>query len=73
MSVLDETPQLIVSQQLLHQLLARDDLLTPQQHLQMYDSPLNISLDIGRRHLSDNLSFIINMFTQKENQLSYQT
>lgn len=48
--VLDETPELIVSQEVLKSLLARDELLTPQQHLQMYNSPLNISMDFGKRH-----------------------
>lgn len=50
-SLLDDTPDLIVSQEVLDKLLARDDLLTPQQHLQMYDSPLNLSTDFGKRHL----------------------
>ncbi|TMS22270.1 Testis-expressed protein 47 [Larimichthys crocea] len=44
-SVLDETPGLVISQAVLEKLLARADFLTPQEHLQMYDSPLNISMD----------------------------
>nr|CBN81723.1 Uncharacterized protein [Dicentrarchus labrax] len=47
--VLDETPELIVSQEVLEELWARDELQTPQQHLQMYNSPLNISMDFGER------------------------
>ncbi|XP_044036040.1 testis-expressed protein 47 isoform X2 [Siniperca chuatsi] len=47
-SVLDETPELIVSQEVLDKLLAREELQTPQQHLQMYNSPLNISMDFGQ-------------------------
>ncbi|KAK5851228.1 hypothetical protein PBY51_002038 [Eleginops maclovinus] len=47
-SVPDETPELIVSQRVLYKLLARDELLTPQQHLQMYNSPLNIRMDFGQ-------------------------
>ncbi|KAF3853949.1 hypothetical protein F7725_014637, partial [Dissostichus mawsoni] len=33
-SVWDETPELIASQRVLYKLLAREELLTPQQHLQ---------------------------------------
>ncbi|XP_029311847.1 testis-expressed protein 47 [Cottoperca gobio] len=47
-SVLDEAPELIVSQRVLLKLLARDELQTPQQHLQMFSSPLNISMDFGQ-------------------------
>ncbi|XP_038591974.1 testis-expressed protein 47 [Micropterus salmoides] len=47
-SVLDEIPELIVSQEVVHKLLARDELQTPQQHLKMYNSPLNISMDFGQ-------------------------
>ncbi|KAE8283915.1 Testis-expressed protein 47 [Larimichthys crocea] len=47
-SVLDETPGLVISQAVLEKLLARADFLTPQEHLQMYDSPLNISMDCGQ-------------------------
>lgn len=50
-SLLDDTPDLIVSQEVLEKLLARDDLLSPRQHLQMYASPLNISMDAGERRL----------------------
>ncbi|XP_059180910.1 testis-expressed protein 47 [Centropristis striata] len=47
-SVLDETPDLIVPQEILHKLLTRDELQTPEQHLQMYNSPFNISMDFGQ-------------------------
>lgn len=70
-SVLDETPELIISQEVLDKLLARDELQTPQQHLQMYDSPLNIDMDFGKRHRPIDLGFMMNMFTQKAIQLSY--
>ncbi|KAM9336962.1 testis-expressed protein 47, partial [Symphorus nematophorus] len=50
-SVLDETPELIVPQALLGKLFARDDLLTPQQYLELYDAPLNISMDFSKRLL----------------------
>ncbi|XP_041819249.1 testis-expressed protein 47 [Chelmon rostratus] len=55
-SLLDDTPDLIVSQEVLDKLLARDDLLTPQQHLQMYDSPLNLSTDFGQVIRSSSLT-----------------
>ncbi|KAL6094488.1 uncharacterized protein ACO6RY_15887 [Pungitius sinensis] len=42
------TPEPSVSQTLLTKLLARDELLTPQQHLQMFNSPLNISTEAGQ-------------------------
>ncbi|KAG8008784.1 hypothetical protein GBF38_010408 [Nibea albiflora] len=51
-SVLDDTPGLVVSQAVLEKLLARADFLTPQQHLQMYDSPLNVRMDCGKNRLS---------------------
>ncbi|XP_074520150.1 testis-expressed protein 47 isoform X3 [Halichoeres trimaculatus] len=47
-SVLDETPELIISQKLLDKLLVRDELLTPKQYLQLYDSPLHINMDFGQ-------------------------
>lgn len=47
-SVLDETPELIVPQEVLDQLLAREELQSPQQYLQAYNSPLNISMDFGQ-------------------------
>lgn len=53
-SVLDETPELIISQEILEKLLARDELLSPQQYLQMYNSPLNVSMDFGKRHFPVN-------------------
>lgn len=49
-SVLDETPELIVSQEVLDQLLAREELQSPQQYLQAYNSPVNISMDFGKKH-----------------------
>ncbi|XP_060884340.1 testis-expressed protein 47 isoform X2 [Labrus mixtus] len=47
-SVLDETPELIISQKVLDKLLTRDELLTPKQYLQMYDLPLHINMDFGQ-------------------------
>ncbi|CAL8301126.1 unnamed protein product [Lota lota] len=44
-SLLDETPELVVPQEVLVRLLARPELLSPQQYLQTYHSPLNISMD----------------------------
>ncbi|XP_056221858.1 testis-expressed protein 47 isoform X1 [Seriola aureovittata] len=46
--VLDETPELIMPQEALDKLLDRDELQSPQQFLQMYDSPLNVSMDFGQ-------------------------
>nr|XP_046232980.1 testis-expressed protein 47 isoform X2 [Scatophagus argus] len=57
-SVLDETPELIVSQDVLNKLLARDDLLTPQQHLQTYNSPLHVSMDFGQVVRSGSLTTV---------------
>ncbi|XP_028422838.1 testis-expressed protein 47 isoform X2 [Perca flavescens] len=47
-SGLDTSPGPIVSQEVLNKLLAREELMTPQQHLQMYNSPLHISMDFGQ-------------------------
>ncbi|XP_034564090.1 testis-expressed protein 47 [Notolabrus celidotus] len=47
-AVLDETPGLIVSQKLLDKLLDRDELLTPERYLQLYDSPLHVNMDFGQ-------------------------
>ncbi|XP_026171687.1 testis-expressed protein 47 [Mastacembelus armatus] len=45
---LDETPELIISPRILEKLLSQDELQTPEQYLQMYDAPLNISMDFGQ-------------------------
>lgn len=55
--VLDENPELIVPQKVVQKLLAQDDLNTPVQQLQMYTSPLNISMDFGNRQLPAALSY----------------
>ncbi|XP_056285225.1 testis-expressed protein 47 isoform X1 [Pseudoliparis swirei] len=47
-AMLDEAPELVVSQTVLHKLLTRDELQTPRQHLQMYNSPINICASAGR-------------------------
>ncbi|XP_068592845.1 testis-expressed protein 47 isoform X2 [Cebidichthys violaceus] len=46
-SVLGKAPELIVSQTVLNKLLTRDELQTPRRHLQMYNSPLNITMNAG--------------------------
>lgn len=48
-SAVGGTPEPSVPQAVLMKLLTRDELLTPQQHLQMFNSPLNISMDAGKR------------------------
>ncbi|KAK5906334.1 hypothetical protein CgunFtcFv8_002213 [Champsocephalus gunnari] len=57
-SVWDETPELIASQRVLYILLAREELLTPQQHLQMYNSPLDIHMDFGQVIRSSRLTTV---------------
>ncbi|XP_030610448.1 testis-expressed protein 47 [Archocentrus centrarchus] len=47
-SVLDKMPELVVHQKILERLLGRDELLSPQQYLQMYTSTLNVSIQIGQ-------------------------
>lgn len=44
-----EGPELTVPQAVLHKLLARSELLSPQQHLQMYGSLADVSMDFGKR------------------------
>ncbi|XP_041672476.1 testis-expressed protein 47 [Cheilinus undulatus] len=46
--VLDETPELIIPQKVLDKLFTREELLTSQQYLQMYNSPLHINMDFGQ-------------------------
>ncbi|XP_024140935.1 testis-expressed protein 47 [Oryzias melastigma] len=46
-SVLDKNPHLIVPQRVLEKLLGREELLTPEQYLLMYNSPLNIKIEFG--------------------------
>ncbi|KAK2884464.1 testis-expressed protein 47 isoform X2 [Channa argus] len=46
--VLDGTLEAIVPQQTLAKLLVQDELLTPQQYLQMYNSHINISMHFGQ-------------------------
>ncbi|XP_060951324.1 testis-expressed protein 47 [Limanda limanda] len=43
-----DAPQLLVSQELPGKLLPRDELLSPEEHLQLYDFPLNIRLGLGK-------------------------
>ncbi|XP_033963143.1 testis-expressed protein 47 [Pseudochaenichthys georgianus] len=57
-SVWDEPPELIASQRVLYILLAREELLTPQQHLQMYNSPLDIHIDFGQVIRSSRLTTV---------------
>lgn len=45
-----ESWEFIISQELVLKLLGQDDLLSPEEHLQMFDSPLNISMDFGKKH-----------------------
>ncbi|KAM7370419.1 hypothetical protein PAMP_009971 [Pampus punctatissimus] len=57
-SVLDETPELIVSPEVLDRLLSQEELQNPQQYLQAYNSPLNISMDFGQTIRSSCLSTV---------------
>ncbi|MED6239645.1 hypothetical protein ATANTOWER_009071 [Ataeniobius toweri] len=50
-SVLDENPELLIPPVILENLLGRDELLSPQQYLEMYQSPLNISIEFGQANL----------------------
>ncbi|TNN40602.1 putative protein C7orf62 [Liparis tanakae] len=50
-AMLDETPELVVPQKVLHKLLTRDELQTPRQHLQLYNSPINICTNHGTRRI----------------------
>ncbi|KAF7664970.1 hypothetical protein LDENG_00158780 [Lucifuga dentata] len=56
-SLLDDDPELIISQEVLLQLLAQEELQSPQQYLQSYDSPLNIRMEFGERQLIVHLGF----------------
>ncbi|XP_023117671.2 testis-expressed protein 47 isoform X1 [Amphiprion ocellaris] len=47
-SALDETPELIVPLKVLDSLLCRDELQSPQEYLQLYDSPLNVNIEFGQ-------------------------
>ncbi|XP_046888205.1 testis-expressed protein 47 isoform X2 [Hypomesus transpacificus] len=47
-SVLDEVPDLIVPQDVLTQLLSRGELLSPQQYLHTYHSPVSVLMDSGK-------------------------
>lgn len=45
-----ESWEFIISQELVLKLLGQGDLLSPEEHLQMFDSPLNIRMDFGKKH-----------------------
>ncbi|KAK5620431.1 hypothetical protein CRENBAI_024297 [Crenichthys baileyi] len=47
-SVLDENPELLIPPVILENLLGRDELLSPQQYLELYQSPLNISMNLDK-------------------------
>lgn len=59
-SVLDEAPELMVPQEVLVQLLAREELQSPQQYLQTYHSPINSVMDSGKRNLPVGFGFRMN-------------
>ncbi|XP_032431216.1 testis-expressed protein 47 isoform X2 [Xiphophorus hellerii] len=50
-AILDNKPEFLNPPEVLEELLDRDELLSPQQYLQMYHSPLNISIDLGQVNL----------------------
>ncbi|XP_053270298.1 testis-expressed protein 47 [Pleuronectes platessa] len=50
--------QLLVSQELPGKLLSRDQLLSPEEQLQMFDSPVNISLGFGQVNRSSSLNTV---------------
>uniref|UniRef100_A0A8C8MBQ6 BLUF domain-containing protein n=1 Tax=Oncorhynchus tshawytscha TaxID=74940 RepID=A0A8C8MBQ6_ONCTS len=57
-SVLDEVPEMLVPQDILVQLLSREDLLSPQQYLQAYHTPLHILIDSGHAFGSSQLTTV---------------
>ncbi|XP_071368106.1 testis-expressed protein 47 [Centroberyx affinis] len=69
-SVLDEAPGLMVPQEVLVQLLVREELQSPQQYLQTYHSPLNIVMDSGKRNRPVDFGF---RMTRVWKQLSYHS
>uniref|UniRef100_A0A4W3JWC5 Uncharacterized protein n=1 Tax=Callorhinchus milii TaxID=7868 RepID=A0A4W3JWC5_CALMI len=48
--LLEDIPELIVPLDVIDRLLKCNELLTPAQFLEMYDSPLNIIMDSGTLH-----------------------
>uniref|UniRef100_UPI003AADABB5 testis-expressed protein 47 n=1 Tax=Centroberyx gerrardi TaxID=166262 RepID=UPI003AADABB5 len=69
-TVLDEVPGLMVPQEVLVQLLVREELQSPQQYLQTYHSPLNIVMDSGKRNRPVDFGF---RMTRVWKQLSYHS
>lgn len=69
-SVLDETLQLIVHQKILERLLGREELLSPQQYLDMYKSTLNISIEFGKWQLPVGVKIYKNISNMKILELS---
>lgn len=45
-----ESWEFIISQELVLKLLGQEDLFSPEEHLQMFNSPLNIRMDFGKKH-----------------------
>lgn len=45
--MLDEVQHLCVPPEVIHQLLERDALLSAEEHLELYDSPIVLDLDAG--------------------------
>ncbi|XP_023649966.2 testis-expressed protein 47 isoform X1 [Paramormyrops kingsleyae] len=52
-AALDQVPELMVPQGVVEELLRREELLTPQQYLEVYHSPLNAMGDSGHIFSSD--------------------
>lgn len=49
---MDEVQHLCVPPEVIHQLLERDMLLSAEEHLELYDSPIVLDLDAGERPLT---------------------
>lgn len=46
-AILEKVPELIVPQDTIHHLLASEELLSPAQYLDFFDSPLHVLMDSG--------------------------
>ncbi|KAM9832645.1 testis-expressed protein 47 [Neosynchiropus ocellatus] len=58
-AVLDDNPKLLVTQAALNKMVTREELLTPQQYLDTYNSELNINMNFGQQTLGSRPPTII--------------
>lgn len=67
-TLMDEVQHLCVPPEVIHQLLERDMLLSAEEHLELYDSPIVLDLDAGERPLPTTAAAMMLLAVLDENE-----